>query len=133
MPRRKGRTEEDQCPMENLAENFYPLQDSQGKVRKIIKKAAWAPYVYVYVSSAGFAEVGAIYFFFFNIEDSWQLFISVAVLGLHFVFPSYQTAPCNRRLITTTLGFMPRERKPDEGDGLFVGPQLGTRLQLQLG
>lgn len=73
------------------------------------------------------------FFFFFNIEDSWQLFLSVAVLGLHFVFPSYQTAPCNRRLTTTTLGFMPREGKPDEGDGLFVGPQLGTRLQFQLG
>lgn len=81
-------------------------------------------------------RLGLLFFFFFpsfNIEDSWQVFIPVAVLGLHFVFPSYPAAPCNTCPTTTTLGFVPREGKPDEGDSLFIAPQLGTRLQFQLG
>lgn len=86
----------------------------------------------MYVSSTGFAEVGiTTFFFFFNIEDSQQPFIS-AGLRLPFVFPSYQAAPCNICLAAATSGFMLREEKPDEGDSLFAAPQLGTRLIFSL-
>lgn len=79
---------------------------------------------------------GALLFFLLyslKIEASWQSFIPVAGLGFHFVSPRSQAAPCDTYLIATMSDFMLREGKPDEGDSLFIPPQLGTRLQLQLG
>lgn len=86
-----------------------------------------------YVCSAGLAEVGATLLLFLPsliLKIQGNFLFQELFWGFILFLPGYFGNTC---LAASPWGFVPREGAPTECGRLFVAPQLGTRLQFQLG